>query len=178
MLLAMTVNKKFKHMKDFLTLTLDRFEQLRSQGEKTLTQLSDADVHWSPDTESNSIAVIIQHLYGNMRSRFTDFLTSDGEKPNRHRDEEFIEHSLSLADLKKMWSEGWDCVFAALQPLNEEDLSREVFIRGESHTVMEAILRQLSHYAYHVGQIVYLGKHRKGSAWKTLSIPKAEPRLR
>ncbi|HEX5317180.1 MAG TPA: DUF1572 family protein [Candidatus Kapabacteria bacterium] len=161
-------------MKDFLMLVLDRFEQLRSQGEKTLAQLSEADVHWSPDTESNSIAIIVQHLHGNMLSRFTDFLTSDGEKPNRHRDDEFIEHALSLADLKKMWSEGWDCVIAAIRPLKEADLSREVFIRGESHIVMEAILRQLSHYAYHVGQIVYIGKHRKSSEWQTLSIPRVK----
>lgn len=159
-------------MKDFLTFILDRFEQLRSQGEKTLAQLTDEDVHWSPDAESNSIAIIVQHLHGNMLSRFTDFLTSDGEKPDRHRDEEFIEHALSLADLKKMWSEGWNCVFAAVRPLKEDDLSREIFIRGESQTVMEALLRALSHIAYHVGQIVYLGKHRKGSEWKTLSIPR------
>ncbi|MFI5202424.1 MAG: DUF1572 family protein [Candidatus Kapaibacterium sp.] len=164
-------------MKDFLPLTLDRFEQLRSQGEKTLAQLSDADVHWAPDAESNSIAVIVQHLHGNMLSRFTDFLTTDGEKPTRHRDEEFIEHTLSLDDLKKMWGEGWDCVFSAIRPLKEADLSREVFIRGEAQTVMEALIRALSHIAYHVGQIVYIGKHRKGSEWKTLSIPKAEPGL-
>ncbi|HET6400063.1 MAG TPA: DUF1572 family protein [Candidatus Kapabacteria bacterium] len=161
-------------MKDFLTLTLDRFEQLRSQGEKTLAQLSEEDAHWSPDPESNSIAVIVQHLHGNMLSRFTDFLTTDGEKPTRHRDEEFIGHALSLADLKKMWSEGWDCVFSAIRPLKEADLSREIFIRCESHTVMEALMRALSHIAYHVGQIVYLGKHRKGSQWKTLSIPRSK----
>ncbi|HWF43905.1 MAG TPA: DUF1572 family protein [Candidatus Kapabacteria bacterium] len=161
-------------MKDFLTLTHDRFEQLRDQGSKTLDQLNDADMHWSPDPESNSIAIIIQHLHGNMLSRFTDFLISDGEKPNRHRDEEFIEHELSLDDIKKRWNAGWDCVFSAIHPLTEADLSKEIFIRGESHSVMEAILRQLSHYAYHVGQIVYLGKHRKGNTWKTLSIPRGQ----
>ena len=165
-------------MNDFLNLIQDRFEQLRSQGEKTLAQLSDGDVHWSPDEESNSIAVIVQHLHGNMLSRFTDFLTTDGEKPARHRDEEFIEHALSLEELKQMWREGWDCVFAAIRPLKEADLSRKVFIRGESHTVLEALLRALSHIAYHTGQIVYIGKHRKGEEWKTLSIPKAKPRLR
>jgi len=165
-------------MKDFLTLSLDRFEQLRSLGQKTLDQLGEEDVHWSPDPESNSIAVIVQHLHGNMLSRFTDFLTTDGEKPSRHRDEEFIEHKLSLGELKRMWQEGWDCVFAAVRPLTEKDLDREIFIRGESHTVMEALLRALSHIAQHVGQIVYLGKHRKGSDWKTLSIPKAKPGLR
>jgi hypothetical protein len=161
-------------MKDFLMLTLERFEQLRDQGSKTLEQLTDADIHWSPDPESNSIAIIVQHLHGNMLSRFTDFLTSDGEKPNRHRDEEFIEKELSLDDIKKRWNAGWDCVFLALRPLTETDLTKEIFIRNESHSVMEAVLRQLSHYAYHVGQIVYLGKHRKGNAWKTLSIPRGQ----
>ena len=159
-------------MKDFLALTLDRFDQLRTLGEKTLEQISDEDVHWVPDPESNSIAIIVQHLHGNMLSRFTDFLTTDGEKPTRDRDEEFIEHELRLPDLKRMWSEGWECVFAAVRPLDEGDLGREVFIRGESHTVMEALLRALGHFAYHTGQIVYIGKHRKAAEWKTLSIPK------
>jgi len=131
-------------------------------------------MHWTPDAESNSIAVIVQHLHGNMLSRFTDFLTTDGEKPNRQRDEEFVEHQLSLADLQKLWSEGWESVFAAIRPLTDADLAREVFIRGESHSVMEAILRQLSHYAYHVGQIVLLAKMRKGGQWKTLSIPRGK----
>lgn len=160
--------------KTFLSLSLDRFEQLRSLGTKTLEQLNDEQIHWSPDAESNSIAVIVQHLYGNMLSRFTDFLTSDGEKPNRNRDMEFIEQKLSLNELQKRWDIGWDCVFAAMRPLTQDDLDREVFIRGESHTVMEAILRQISHYAYHVGQIVYIGKHLKGAEWKTLSIPKGK----
>ena len=161
-------------MKDFLTLTQDRFNQVRSLGEKTLDQLSDDDVHWAPDAESNSIAVIVQHLAGNMFSRFTDFLTSDGEKPNRNRDEEFVEHDLSMRDLQKRWDAGWESLFAAIRSLTESDLKREVFVRGESHTVMEALLRQLSHYAYHVGQIVYLGKMRKGSEWSSLSIPKGK----
>ena len=153
---------------------MERFEQLRTLGEKTLDQLTDSDVHWSPDPESNSIAVIVQHLHGNMLSRFTDFLTSDGEKSDRHRDEEFIEHDLSVTELKDRWSMGWECVFAAIRPLTNADLTKEVFIRGESHTVMEAILRQISHYAYHVGQMVYLGKHLKGQDWKTLSIPRGQ----
>jgi hypothetical protein len=160
--------------KNFLTLSLDRFEQLRSLGTKALEQLNNDDVHWSPDAESNSIAVIVQHLYGNMLSRFTDFLTSDGEKQNRNRDEEFIEQGLSLAELQKRWDIGWDCVFAAIRPLPMDDLEKEIFIRNESHTVMEAILRQISHYGYHVGQIVYIGKHMKGAAWKTLSIPRGK----
>src|SRR5213080_3156741 len=149
-------------MKNFIELSIDRFEQVRDIGSKTLSQITEEQAHWSPDPESNSIAIIVQHLHGNMLSRFTDFLTSDGEKPNRQRDEEFIEKRLSLEELKKMWNEGWNCVFSAIEPLDEADLSREVFIRGESHTVMEAILRQISHYAYHVGQIVYIGKHLKG----------------
>ncbi len=159
--------------KNFITLSLDRFEQLRSLGTKTFTQLRDDDVHWLPDAESNSIAIIVQHLHGNMISRFTDFLASDGEKPDRNRDGEFIEQKLTLAELQAQWDAGWDCVVAAIHPLTNADLEREVFIRGESHTVMEAILRQISHYAYHVGQIVYIGKHLKGAEWNTLSIPKA-----
>ena len=159
-------------MKDFITLSLNRLEQLKSLGSLTLEQLTEEDAHYTPDPESNSIAVIVQHLYGNMLSRFTDFLTTDGEKPDRHRDDEFIEHDMTLENLKQKWDAGWKCVFAAIRSLKEEDLVKEVFIRGESHTVMDAILRQISHYAYHVGQIVYLGKHRKGAEWKTLSIPK------
>ena len=141
---------------------------------KHWSNLSNDDVHWSPDAESNSIAVIVQHLYGNMLSRFTDFLTSDGEKPNRNRNEEFIEQRLSLSELQKRWDIGWDCVFAAIRPLTLADLEKEIFIRNESHTVMEAILRQISHYGYHVGQIVYIGKHRKGAEWNTLSIPRGK----
>ena len=158
--------------KDFITLAIQRFEQLRDLGAKTLEQINEEQAHWSPDAESNSIAVIVQHIHGNALSRFTEFLTSDGEKPTRHRDEEFIEQHISLARLEQLWEEGWDCVFAAIRPLDNSDLDREVFIRNESHTVMEAIIRQISHYAYHVGQIVYLGKQLKGSDWKTLSIPR------
>ncbi len=160
----------------FLSIVSSIFEQLRSQGEKTLAQLTDADVHWAPDSESNSIAVIVQHLHGNMISRFTDFLTTDGEKPTRDRDAEFVEQSLTLADLNLMWQEGWDCVLAAVRPLQESDLQKEIFIRGQSHTVMEALLRAHSHFSMHVGQIVYIGKHRKGEEWKTLSVPKKRVR--
>jgi hypothetical protein len=162
-------------MKDFLSLAIDRFKQQQDLGSKTLEQLSgDDDVHWSPDPESNSIAVIVQHLYGNMISRFTGFLTTDGEKPDRNRDREFIEQRLTLNELKAKWNDGWNCVYGAIQPLTEKDLDQEVFIRGESHTVMEAIMRQLAHYSYHVGQIVYVGKQIKGSNWKSLSIPKGK----
>ena len=160
--------------RNFLTLSLDRFEQLRDLGSKTFEQLTEDDIHWSPDKESNSIAVIVQHLSGNMLSRFTDFLTSDGEKPVRHRDEEFIEQHLTREALKKRWELGWTCVFSAIRPLTIADMDKEIFIRGESHTVMEAILRALSHFAYHVGQIVYIGKHLKSSEWKTLSIPRGK----
>jgi len=161
-------------MKDFLSLAIDRLKQQQSLGSKTLDQISENEAHWSPDPESNSIAIIVQHLYGNMISRFTDFLITDGEKPDRHRDNEFIEQRLPLDELKKQWNDGWSVVFSALRPLTESDLGREVFIRGESHTVMEAILRQVSHYAYHVGQIVYIGKHLRGSEWNTLSVPRGQ----
>lgn len=157
---------------NFLSIITDRFEQLQSQGQKTLEQLSNDDVHWVPDEESNSIAILVQHIHGNLISRFTDFLTTDGEKPSRRRDDEFIEQRHSVRDLMQMWNEGWNCLFDAIRPLTKEDLDREVLIRGESLTVMDALLRAFSHCAYHVGQIVYIGKHRKGAEWKTLSIPK------
>ncbi len=157
---------------DFLEVLLRIFEQQRSQGEKTLAQISEADVHWVPDPESNSIAVIVQHLHGNMLSRFTDFLTTDGEKPARQRDEEFVEHTRSLEELKRLWLEGWHRVFETVRELTSEDLAKHVSLRGTPLTVMDALLRAMNHFAYHVGQIVYLGKSRKGSEWKTLSIPK------
>jgi hypothetical protein len=164
--------------KTFIALTIQLLQSQRSLLDKTLVQLRDEDIHWIPDVESNSIAVIVQHLHGNMLSRFTDFLTTDGEKPSRKRDEEFVEHPLTLSELQHLMDEGWQCVFAAIEPLTESDLSREVFIRGESHTVMEAILRQISHYAYHIGQIVYIGKHLKSDDWQTLSIPRRDPKNR
>ena len=141
--------------------------------EKALDQLNDDDFFVQLDEESNSVAVIMKHMAGNMFSRWTDFLTTDGEKPNRNRDYEFvIESNTTKDDLRDYWERGWQCVFAALDPLQTEDLDKRVFIRGEEHTVVEAINRQLTHYAYHVGQIVFLAKHFRSDKWQSLSIPR------
>jgi uncharacterized damage-inducible protein DinB len=141
--------------------------------EGAIAQLKDDELFITLDPESNSIAVIVKHMAGNMRSRFTDFLTSDGEKPDRYRDQEFeLSPATTCADLTKWWEEGWARVFAALEALKPEDVLRVVTIRGEPHTVLQAINRQIAHYAYHTGQIVFLAKHIRSSKWKTLSIPR------
>jgi hypothetical protein len=138
-----------------------------------LAQVEDADFFRTVDAESNSIALILKHLSGNMRSRWTDFLTTDGEKPDRNRDTEFeLEPRDTRETILARWDDGWNLLFAALAPLTEADLSREVPIRGEPHTVLQAVHRQLTHYAYHVGQIVFLARHFAGTRWKSLSIPK------
>ena len=141
--------------------------------EKALEQLKDEEYFVSLDEESNSIAVVMKHMAGNMFSRWTDFLTTDGEKPNRNRDYEFvILANTSKNDVRDYWERGWQCVFAALDPLQIEDLDKRVFIRGEEHTIVQAINRQLMHYAYHIGQIVYLAKHFRSTDWSSLSIPR------
>jgi hypothetical protein len=141
--------------------------------EKALDQLNDKEFFITLDEESNSVAVIMKHMAGNMFSRWTDFLTSDGEKPNRNRDMEFvIESNASKDALLDYWQRGWQCVFAALEPLRGEDLEKKVLIRGEEHTVIQAINRQLMHYANHIGQIVFLAKHFRSAEWKSLSIPR------
>lgn len=140
-----------------------------------IAQLSEQEFFAALDQESNSVALIVKHLAGNMRSRFTNFLTSDGEKPDRKRDQEFIvmTHEKREAMLKD-WEQNWQLVFEMLNSLSPSDLSRTVTIRGEPHSVLQAINRQLAHYAYHVGQIVFLAKHWKGAEWKTLSIPRGQ----
>ncbi len=141
-------------------------------GDKAIEQVSDEELALTPDPESNSVATIVKHMAGNMKSRWTDFLTADGEKPDRNRDAEFEAPPQSRAELTAMWEEGWNCVFGALGPLTEADLVRTVTIRGEAHSVMQAINRQLAHYSYHVGQIVFLAKHFRSTGWKTLSVPR------
>jgi ribosomal 50S subunit-associated protein YjgA (DUF615 family) len=141
-------------------------------GEKTFEQLSDEQLFYKVNEESNSIAIIVQHLWGNMMSRWTDFLTSDGEKEWRKRDDEFEEIVKKREELLKKWKEGWKCLFDTLNSLKEEDLDKIVYIRNEGHTAMEAISRQLAHYPYHIGQIVFIGKIMKNADWKSLSIPK------
>ena len=141
--------------------------------ENALAQLEDDEYFIRIDEESNSVAVVMKHMAGNMFSRWTDFLTTDGEKPNRNRDYEFvIGADTTRQELTDYWERGWQCVFAALDPLQIEDLDKKVFIRGEEHTIVQAINRQLMHYAYHVGQIVFLAKHFRATNWNSLSIPR------
>ncbi|MFZ0761558.1 MAG: DUF1572 family protein [Candidatus Sulfotelmatobacter sp.] len=147
----------------------------KRMGEGAMSQLRDEDFFATLDSESNSIAILVKHLAGNMRSRFTGFLTSDGEKPDRFRDREFeLTAAATRADVMKWWEEGWNCVFAAIEALQPEDVMRTVTIRGEPHTVLQAINRQIAHYAQHIGQIVFLAKHLRSSKWKTLSIPRGK----
>jgi hypothetical protein len=147
----------------------------KRMAEAAMAQLRDGDLFVTIDPESNSVAVIVKHLAGNMRSRFTEFLTSDGEKPDRFRDREFeLGAGTTRADVMKWWEEGWSCVMDAIESLKPEDLMRTVTIRGEPHTVLQAINRQIAHYAQHTGQIVFLAKHLKSGDWKTLSIPRGK----
>jgi Protein of unknown function (DUF1572) len=146
------------------------FRQYKLLGERAMLQVSDAQLFASLDDESNSIAIIVKHITGNMRSRWTDFLTTDGEKPSRNRDGEFVDPTATREALIRDWEDGWACVFGAIEPLTDADLARTVTIRGEAHSVMQAINRQLSHYAMHVGQIILLAKHYAGERWQTLSV--------
>jgi hypothetical protein len=144
-------------------------------GEGAMNQLRDEDFFVTLDPEANSVAIIVKHLAGNMRSRFTDFLTSDGEKPDRFRDREFeLGPATTRADVMKWWEEGWTCVLSAIESLKPEDVVRTVTIRGEPHTVLQSVNRQIAHYAQHIGQIVFLAKHLRSAEWKTLSIPRGK----
>lgn len=151
-----------------------QFQYYQSLGTKTFDQLTDDQLFWRSDEEANSIAIIVNHLHGNMLSRWTDFLTSDGEKEWRTRDLEFENQITNREELNQKWNEGWQCVFNALKGLTEENLNDIIYIRNQGHSVLEAILRQLAHYAYHVGQIVTLGRQLKGTAWTSLSIPRGQ----
>jgi hypothetical protein len=147
----------------------------KRMGEAAMAQLRDDDFVLTLDPESNSVAILVKHLAGNMRSRFTDFLTSDGEKPDRFRDREFeVSGATTRADVLHWWEEGWGCVLGAIDALKPEDVMRTVTIRGEPHTVLQAINRQIAHYAQHIGQIVFLAKHLRSSEWKTLTIPRGK----
>ena len=157
----------------YLEETIRQLRKLKDLADKAMAQIRDENFFSTLDAESNSIAVIVKHMAGNMRSRWTDFLTSDGEKPDRKRDLEFeVEVRDSKESLLKRWEIGWRCVFDALTPLKPEDLGTTVVIRGEPHSVIQAINRQLTHYAYHVGQIVFLAKHAAGPRWQSLSVPR------
>jgi hypothetical protein len=157
----------------YLADALLTFRDQKKLAERAFEQISDEDFFATLDVESNNIAVIIKHLAGNMLSRWTDFLTTDGEKPERNRDIEFvILPGTTKDDMIAYWDRGWKCVFDAVEPLKPEDLMRTITIRGQDHTVLQAINRQIAHYAYHVGQIVYRSKHFKASEWQSLSIPR------
>lgn len=148
------------------------FAYYKKLGERAIAQVADDQLTLTLDGEANSIATIVKHMAGNMRSRWTDFLTTDGEKPDRHRDSEFEEPPATRAALLQTWENGWTCLFSALAPLTDADLARSVTIRGEAHSVMQAINRQLAHYPHHVGQIVLLAKHFAHDRWQTLSVPR------
>jgi Protein of unknown function (DUF1572) len=152
-----------------------QFRGYKRMAEGAIAQVKDDELFATLDPESNSVALIVKHLAGNMRSRFTDFLTTDGEKPDRHRDQEFeMTSGTTRADVMRWWEEGWPRVFSAIDALKPEDLLRTVTIRDEPHTVMQAVGRQLAHYAYHIGQIVFLAKHFRSQEWKSLSIPRGK----
>jgi Protein of unknown function (DUF1572) len=157
---------------DYVKDSLAVFRQYKRFADRAIEQATDEQLYATLDPESNSIAVIMKHIAGNMRSRWTDFLTSDGEKPNRNRDTEFEEPPKTRAELLAMWEDGWRRLFAALEPLGDADLERKVLIRTEPHSVMQAINRQMAHYSQHIGQIILLAKHFAGTNWNTLTVPK------
>lgn len=156
----------------YLADSIAIFRQYKKLAEGAIGQVSDDQLFLAHDQDSNSIAILVKHMTGNMRSRWIDFLTTDGEKPTRDRDCEFVNPAASRTELLAEWERGWACVFAALEPLSEADLSRTITIRGEAHSVMQAINRQIAHYAYHVGQIVLLARTFASDQWRSLSVPR------
>jgi hypothetical protein len=160
---------------EYLSGAIAELRKYRRLADAALKQVPPDGLFTAIGPESNSIAVVMKHISGNMRSRWTNFLSSDGEKPTRERDSEFeIGEADDAASIRRRWDEGWDLLFGALEPLTEADLSRTITIRGEPHSVMEAIQRQLTHYAYHIGQIVFLARHAAGERWHSLSIPRGQ----
>ncbi len=156
----------------YLSSAVAQFNAYRSLGEKAMAQMQDDMLFWQYNPESNSVAIIVKHLAGNMLSRWTNIFNTDGEKEWRNRDAEFVNNISSREDLMAEWNKGWNCLFDALNSLQESDLQKIIYIRNEPHTVMDAINRQLTHYASHVGQIVYIGKMVSNENWKSLSIPR------
>ncbi len=167
---------KTKHHieKNYLESIKKQFAYYKLLGEKTFAQLDDEALFWQYNEESNSIAIIVNHLSGNMLSRWTDFLTADGEKTWRNREQEFEDVIQNRQELLTKWELGWTCLFSALESINETNFETTIYIRNQGHTVVEAINRQLAHYAYHIGQITFLGKMIKGAEWESLSIPKGK----
>src|SRR6185312_793161 len=161
-----------KFSTSYIEDSVSLFRYYKKLSEGAMEQLSNEQLFTTLDEEMNSVAIIVKHMGGNMRSRWTDFLTSDGEKPDRNRDMEFVAPPGTRAELMRIWDDGWERIFHALEPLSDADLTREVLIRNEPHSVMQAINRQIAHYAYHCGQIVFLAKHFRGGGWKSLSVPR------
>ena len=157
-----------------LSVVIDEFQKTKKLADKSIAQLSDEQLYVTIDPEANSVAVLMRHMAGNMRSRWVNFLTTDGEKPDRRRDQEFEDPQQSRAELVAEWEHGWQCLFDALSPLTDADLQRTVVIRGEPHSVYKAISRQVAHYSGHAYQILLLAKHMTGANWKTLSIPRGQ----
>jgi len=165
-------NMALKFTTSYLEDSLDILRYYRKLAERAMDQVTDEQLFATLDHESNSIAIVVKHMAGNMRSRWTDFLTTDGEKPDRDRDSEFADPPATREALLSSWNDGWARLFGALEPLSDQDLGRTVTIRGEPHSVMQAINRQLAHYTNHVGQIVLLAKHFAGSRWQSLTVPR------
>jgi hypothetical protein len=159
-------------MIQYLDSAKRQFLMYKALGEKAMAQIADDQLNWQANEDSNSATAIVKHLWGNMMSRWTDFLTTDGEKPWRQRDAEFDNEPIDRVAIMAKWEEGWQCLFGALNSITDDDLGRIIYIRNEGHTVLEAINRQISHYCYHVGQIVYISKLRSTDTWKSLSIPR------
>ncbi|MBI5858535.1 MAG: DUF1572 family protein [Sphingobacteriales bacterium] len=160
--------------KEYLQTVIRRLKYYKDIAEKAFEQLDEKDFHYMPNSASNSVAIIVQHMVGNMLSRFTNFLTEDGEKEWRQRDDEFEIHNYSRQQVIDLWEKGWKCCLDALESLHEEDLLKTIYIRKESLTVIDALNRQLAHYPHHIGQILYIGKMLKSEKWKSLSIPKGQ----
>ena len=157
-----------------LDVVRDEMHKIKKLADKSIAQLDDAQLWVKLDPEANSIAILMRHMAGNMRSRWTDFRTSDGEKPDRHRDQEFEEATMDRAQLLAEWEDGWRRVFEAINPLTDAELDQVVYIRQEPHSIYKAISRQVAHYAGHAYQILFLAKHLKGADWKTLSVPRGQ----
>ena len=160
--------------KNYLESVQKQFQYYKLLGDRTFMQLDDADLFWQFNDASNSVAIIVKHLWGNMRSRWIDFLTKDGEKEWRHRDTEFEATIQDRDELIDKWEEGWQCLFTALESINEDNFNTVIYIRNQGHSIVEAVNRQLAHYAYHVGQIAYIGRMIKGDQWESLSVPKGK----
>lgn len=169
-MIGMALQFTTSYLEDSIAL----FRYYKALAEGAIAQVTDDQLQAVLDSEMNSVAVIVKHMAGNMRSRWTNFLTSDGEKADRNRDTEFEEPPPTRETLLAVWEEGWQRLFSALEPISEQDLLRTVMIRGEPHSVMQAINRQIAHYSYHCGQIVLLCKHFKSDSWKSLSVPRRQ----